>query len=113
MGRRTITEGEIALVKAMLNREMKNKNIQFFFNRPDRPVNSGRISTIRTGSYSNSKDIPAASDSELDTFIHAFPPSPHGIKIASVGKVSEPTIADRARTFFQQEKNKGWLLTGG
>jgi hypothetical protein len=34
-------------VKAMLARGMKNKDIQFFFNRPDRAVNSGRISTIR------------------------------------------------------------------
>ncbi|HEY3776892.1 MAG TPA: hypothetical protein VGL35_02415 [Rhizomicrobium sp.] len=38
-----ITSDEIALIKAMLVRKMKNKDIQFFFNRPDRPVNSGRI----------------------------------------------------------------------
>lgn len=42
MSRRTITEMEIALIKAMISRGMKNKDIQFFFNRPERPVNTGR-----------------------------------------------------------------------
>ena len=41
---RSVTDQEIALIKAMIARGMKNKDIQFFFNRPDRPVNSGRIS---------------------------------------------------------------------
>jgi Putative DNA-binding domain len=66
---RSITDAEIALIKAMLAREMKNKDIQFFFNRPDRSVNSGRITTIRTGTYGNSKEIPSASDEELDAFL--------------------------------------------
>jgi len=104
MGRRTITEGEIALVKAMLNREMKNKNIQFFFNRPDRPVNSGRISTIRTGSYSNSKDIPAASDSELDTFIHAFPPSPTESKLRLLAKFLSRLLPTGREHSFNRRK---------
>lgn len=51
---------------------MKNKDIQFFFNRPDRSVNSGRISGIRSGEYSNSSDIQIASSSELDEFLERF-----------------------------------------
>lgn len=40
---RTITNQEIALIKAMITRGMKNTDIQFFSNRADRPVNSGYI----------------------------------------------------------------------
>ena len=36
MTRRTITDEEIGLLKAMVARGMKNRGIQFFFNRPDR-----------------------------------------------------------------------------
>jgi len=60
MAKRSITDQEISLIKAMLTRGMKNKDIQFFFNRPERPVNSGRISTIGSGSYSNAAKVPLA-----------------------------------------------------
>ena len=43
MPKRSITDEEIGLIKAMLARGMKNKEIQFYFNRQDRAVNSGRI----------------------------------------------------------------------
>jgi hypothetical protein len=72
LAKRTIQDTEIALIKAMLDRGMKNKNIQFYFNRPERPVNSGRISTIRSGTYSNSSKIAAASADEVDSFIELF-----------------------------------------
>lgn len=51
MAKRSITDEEISLIKAMLKRGHKNQDIQFHFNRPDRPVNSGRITGIRNGSY--------------------------------------------------------------
>lgn len=69
MAKRSITDEEIALIKAMLSRGMKNSAIQFHFNRPDRPVNSGRITTIRNGTYSNSSTIVAATEQELDAFL--------------------------------------------
>lgn len=69
MPKRSITDNEIALIKTMLTRGMKNKDIQFFFNRPDRAVNSGRVSQIRDGSY-GPNIVPATSD-ELDAFIAA------------------------------------------
>ncbi|MFQ6549889.1 ATP-binding protein [Aestuariibius sp. 2305UL40-4] len=69
---RSITNEEIALIKAMAARGMKNKDIQFFFNRPDRPVNSGRITGIKDGSYSDSSRIGAASDGTLDAFLKSF-----------------------------------------
>lgn len=70
--KRSITDDEIALIKAMAARGMKNKDIQFFFNRPDRPVNSGRITGIKNGSYSDSASIPAANDKSLDAFLTSF-----------------------------------------
>ncbi|MEC8195819.1 MAG: hypothetical protein VX228_05740 [Pseudomonadota bacterium] len=69
---RSITDHEIALIKAMAARGMKNKDIQFFFNRPDRSVNSGRITGIKNGSYSNSSKIVAANDKTLDAFLKSF-----------------------------------------
>lgn len=69
---KTIDDNEIALIKSMIIRGMKNHDIQFFFNRPDRAVNSGRISGIRSGTYSNSRDIPAASHESLEAFLAGF-----------------------------------------
>lgn len=70
--KRSITDEEIALIKTMSMRGMKNKDIQFFFNRPDRSVNSGRITGIHYGSYSNSASIPPADDKALDAFLASF-----------------------------------------
>lgn len=69
MAKRSITDVEIGLIKAMLGRKMKNSDIQLYFNRPDRKVNSGRITGIGNGSYSNSKTIAAASTADLDAFL--------------------------------------------
>ena len=40
---RSISDEEIGLIKALLARGERNVDIQFYFNRQDRPVNSGRI----------------------------------------------------------------------
>lgn len=70
----------------MINRGMKNKDIQFFFNRPDRSVNSGRISGIRNGTYSDSSAIVAASDAALDAFLAEFQPSEVGVAISGTSQ---------------------------
>ena len=70
--KRSISNEEIALIKAMVARGMKGKDIQFFFNRPDRSMNSGRITDIKNGSYSDSSKIGAANDNVLDAFIKTF-----------------------------------------
>lgn len=111
MGRRTITEQEIALIKAMLSRGMKNRSIQFFFNRPDRPVNSGRISTIRSESYSNSREILAASNEELDSFLQSFETSRDGAKRIEGNK--ELSISEKVRALFIRGGGGGWILEGG
>lgn len=108
MRTRSITEREIALIKAMLARGMKNKDIQFFFNRPDRSVNSGRISTIRSGSYSDSSKILAVSDEELQAFVRHFHQSTEGGIRANAR-----SIVDKARAFFRKSKDSTWKLEGG
>ncbi|MDR6512791.1 hypothetical protein J2792_003678 [Novosphingobium capsulatum] len=70
MGKRSITDDEIGLIKAMLARGMANKEIQFYFNRQDRAVNSGRISGIKANSYG--PEVPMASDQALSAFIANF-----------------------------------------
>ena len=60
MPKRSITDEEIGLIKAMLARGMANKDIQFYFNRQDRAVNSGRITGIRDRSYG--PEVPKAGD---------------------------------------------------
>lgn len=69
MARRTLDVEEVALIKAMIGRGMRNTDIQFYFNRPDRPVNSGRISEIRNGDKWG--DVEAASPEDLEEFFAA------------------------------------------
>ena len=87
---------------------MKNKDIQFFFNRPERPVNSGRISTIRSGSYSDSSKISAVSDDVLDAFMKDFHQLAKAGFLASVS-----SIIDKARALFRKSKEGTWKLHGG
>src|SRR4029079_17452395 len=86
MAKRSISDREISLIKAMLLRGMKNKDVQFFFNRPDLPVNTGRISGIGDGSYSNSADIAGVSDEDLDDFLATFRPTEGGANIEAAAR---------------------------
>ncbi|MGE5478271.1 MAG: helix-turn-helix domain-containing protein [Bacteroidales bacterium] len=119
MGKRSITDEEIALIKAMLVRKMKNKDIQFFFNRPDRSVNSGRITGIAAGAYSNSAEIPAASDATLDAFIQNFQTSGISASIsvpassAPVTKPTSPIAIENVLALFAQGADGIWRLTVG
>lgn len=45
--RRTMTDVEVGLVRAMLAKGMKNDQVHFYFNRVDRLISSGRIAQIR------------------------------------------------------------------
>ena len=69
--KRSISDEEIALIKAMVGLN-QGKDIQFFFKRPARSVNSGRISDIKTGNYSNSAFISPAKNKNLDAFSKSF-----------------------------------------
>jgi cell fate (sporulation/competence/biofilm development) regulator YmcA (YheA/YmcA/DUF963 family) len=113
MPKRSITDQEISLIKAMLSRRIKNKDIQFFFNRPDRAVNSGRITAIRSGTYSNSTSIPSATDSELDAFIAGFSQRAGSGEIAIINVSTAQTLAVAARALFTRGADGKWYLSGG
>jgi hypothetical protein len=113
MATRTITDEEIALIKAMLARDMKNNDIQFFFNRPDRPVNSGRITGIRNGTYGPSKSISAASNVDLDAFIaaHAGGAALAGVTTVALDLSAEDPLSDGTIASLFVEGDDGlWRL---
>lgn len=109
MSRRSITDEEIGLIKAMLRRGMRNRDIQFFFNRPDRPVNSGRITGVNAGAYG--PEVPAATDADLDAFLANFAPAEVGVVIEG-GAAREPTLAEKAIARFIH-RDDGWYLSDG
>ena len=106
MPRRSVTNSEIGLIKAMLARGMKNRDIQFYFNRQDRPVNSGRITQIRSGTYG--PEVPEATDPAVDAFLTTFTPSAIGAVVKGSGTIL--TLADRARAHFERRGSEGWFL---
>lgn len=108
MTKRSILDSEIGLIKAMLSRGMKNRDIQFYFNRQDRPVNSGRITQIKNESYGS--EITEASEAELDAFLASFAPSDVGVVISRTGILQTPTLANRARDMFEDRGRAGWFL---
>lgn len=77
--------------EGLLARGEQNVDIQFYFNRQDRPVNSGRISQIRNGTYGPT--VPAASQADLTNFLQNFQATAVGV--ANKGPAA-PTIAERA-----------------
>ncbi|WP_223476716.1 hypothetical protein [Oricola indica] len=67
----SLSDFEVGLIKAMLGRGMRNKDIQFYFNTPQRPVNNGRISEIKSGA--RWPEIQPALEYEVDEFIENHP----------------------------------------
>ncbi|CAN5213249.1 hypothetical protein BH10PSE2_BH10PSE2_11910 [soil metagenome] len=115
MPSRSITTDEIALIKAMLARGMKNKNIQFYFNRPDRAVNSGRITGIATGIYSDSSQIQAADNATLDAFLagHGGPPLAPGMTPQGSAEPASPVSPDTIAKLFHLGDDQVWRLAEG
>lgn len=101
---RSITDEEIGLIKALLARGERNVDIQFHFNRPDRPVNSGRISQIGNGTYG--PNVPAASQVELANFLANF-------QVAGVGMAKDAwRVAYRFHPVGQGMLHSGELRQG-
>lgn len=117
MPKRSITDDEIALIKAMSARGMKNKDIQFYFNRPDRAVNSGRITGIREGSYGPSKDIAPASEEQVDALLAAQsqtePLSAVIIPSLQGHNDTNPLSADTIKTLFDNDGDGVWRFAVG
>ena len=117
MPKPSITEYEISIIKAMLARDMRNKDIQFFFNRPERPVNSGRITGIKNGTYSNSKTIKPATEESLNKFLSETPNASEvgGILVPAEGTMTslDPISESEIRKLFEQNADGYWVLTHG
>lgn len=113
MPKRSITGEEIGLIKAMLKRGMANKDIQFYFNRQDRPVNSGRITGIRQRSYG--PEVPRATDEVLDAFLASF--SAPGLAAPAMQPASaaqhDPIGEVVLRSFFAKDAEGKWRCTAG
>lgn len=97
----------------MIARGMKNKDIQFFFNRPDRAVNSGRITDIGKGTYSNSSDIFASSDELLDKFINNFGSVSTLDSEVSKFVESDPLEENLLRALFRKDDSGTWRFVAG
>lgn len=111
MSRRSITDEEIGFIKAMLAQKMKNRDIQFYFNRQDRPVNSGRITQIRDGSYG--PEIAAATDAELAAFLSSFKPLAVGVAVPQATPSTPLSRTDLARSLFTKLPDGRWKLQDG
>ncbi len=97
---------------------MKNKDIQFFFNRPDRSVNSGRITDISNGKYSDSSAIEAATEQDLDTFLREFEATEVSASVAvPAGSLPLPEVSPIDRNSLEAmfiEDNTGiWKFRHG
>jgi len=115
MARRSITDAEIALIKAMLARGMKNKDIQFYFNRQDRAVNSGRITGIRDRSYG--PEVSKASDEALSSFIANFATpvlAAPGIVVETASAAPLDAMDEKLlRSFFAKDASGAWQCVAG
>ncbi|SHM73241.1 Putative DNA-binding domain-containing protein [Sphingobium sp. YR657] len=115
MAKRSITDEEIGLIKAMLARGMANKDIQFYFNRQDRAVNSGRISGIKSGDYG--PEVACASNAQLDQFLEAFVSAelsaPTMVAVATPAEPPDAMDGAVLRSFFRKDKAANWYCIVG
>jgi len=68
---KTLEKWEVAIVKAMLQKNYVPQDVHAYFSRPTRSVNQARISQIKDGKMHAA--IKPASDDELDTFLNTWP----------------------------------------
>ena len=108
MPKRSISDVEIGVIKAMLLKGMMNRDIQVYFNRQDRPVNSGRITQIRLGSYGPNVEV--ASEGELNAFLAKFPSTLVGVTVQRGSIDHEPSVEQRAASLFEDRGSNGWFL---
>lgn len=68
---KTLEKWEVAIVKAMLQKNYVPQDVHAYFSRPTRSVNQARISQIKDGKMHVA--VKPASDVELDAFLNAWP----------------------------------------
>lgn len=105
--RRMMTDVEIALVKAMIKRGMKNDKIHYYFNRPDRLISSGRIAQIKKNQYGAA--ISEAPSSALEQFLEEWEAKQHS---ARAQQPASPVDSTHVREMFR-EFDGIWKLSIG
>lgn len=108
MAKRSITDEEIGLIKAMLGRGMANDKIHLYFNRPDRPISPGRISNIKMNKYG--PEVPKAEKFALDSYLASFKAAEIGGIVSGSAPAPEPSRAERARALFEKLEDGSWRL---
>lgn len=103
-----IQDEEIALIKAMILRGMKIADMQFFFNRQDRPVNTGRFADIRAGRYGRSAHIAAAADATLQAFLDDHAAGRIQVEPARPDPLAKPTL----KALFEKVGKGTWRIGG-
>lgn len=110
MGKKSISDFEVGLIKNMLDRGLKNNEIQFYFNRQDRPVNSGRITGVRNGTYGS--EVPKSTDAELDEFLAGFKIGDVGVKVDKDFEAVPFSPASQARSYFEAQGDTWKVVCG-
>ncbi|WP_457094870.1 AlbA family DNA-binding domain-containing protein [Microvirga sp. P5_D2] len=105
--KRTITNEEIGLVKAMLAKGMKNDEVHFYFNRADRLISSGRITQIKQGKYGSEAII--ATPAELEIFFSTWKAQ----QFLDSAKRNISAIDHEAITALFMKTNNSWVLRLG
>ncbi len=103
-----ISDDEIGLIKAMMARGMKAGAMQFYFNREDRQVNTGRFADIRAGRYGRSAKIAAASDQDLQTFLDDHAAG----RIPSAAPRSDPLSSKTLKAMFERVGSTVRVVSG-
>lgn len=111
MSNRSIKDDEIALIKRMLLKGTRNTDIQFYFNRQDRPVNSGRISQIKSGTYGPEVEI--ATEESLKIFLSSFEEMEVGVKSSQNEKASPKTLEEQVIDLFDEADDEIYILRNG
>lgn len=115
MPKRSITDEEIGLIKAMLARGMANDKVHLYFNHQARPISTGRISNIKMGKYG--PEILAADDNALSVFMANYK-SPDLAAPAITVQATTPLPTDAMddktlRSFFARDAKGVWHCTAG
>jgi Schlafen, AlbA_2 len=114
--RRSITDDEISIIKAMLRRGIGKTEILSYFTRPDRPINFGRITNIDTGEYG--PNVVGASESELDRFLVSWAESQGKTTTDLAAAIFDPQSLspvhpNRLGLLFRKEAKIGWIVAPG
>lgn len=108
--KRSITDEEIALIKAMVRLGVPNDKVHFYFNRADRMVSSGRITQIKQGGYGS--DVEQADQAAVDAFLADWEKR-NTNSVNGADAIRRRTNHNVIRALFEKRGKKGSFLIAG